>query len=137
MAKTKKERAKSPATKEINVKYNLHIGSMIAEFIKNHPEWTQKEIADKIVIGTQGFNHRLNNPSYGSCYDIIEISLLLKKDFISPMLQVIKGKGVYNPVTYTEDDVEDIRRELSHYKELYERSKREIDLLHQVKLGGN
>ncbi|NOT36418.1 MAG: hypothetical protein HOP11_03460 [Saprospiraceae bacterium] len=135
MAKTKKERVSVKAEKKVNIKYGLDLGQMIHEYISNHPTWTQTEISDIIKIGRQGMSHRLRNPSYGTCYDIIEISILLQKDFITPMLEVIKNNGVYEPVRYSIEEVERLKADVALYKDLYERQKREVDLLHKVAEG--
>jgi hypothetical protein len=79
-----------------------------------------------------GMWHRLTNPTYGTGYNLIEISLLLKKDFISPMLEVINNAGVYQEVKYDKEVVDELMNQIDHYKGLYERLLRENDLLHDL-----
>lgn len=78
--KTKKTNQSNPKAKP--VKFGLNLGKMIHSYIELNPLLTQHELADQIGIGRQGFYHRLNNPTYGTAYDLIEISLVLKKKLL-------------------------------------------------------
>jgi len=131
MALTKKDKAKKPPKIE-KVRYGLNLGEMIREAVDTHPTLTQNEVGKMINLGRQGVYHRMHNPSYGTGYDIIEISLLLKRDFITPMLQVIQNQGIYPDKSYTQIEYDELNKQVQHYKELYERAAREIDLLHKI-----
>ncbi len=117
---------------DTGIKYGLDLGAMIKKVIENHPTLTQNEIAENINIGRQGMYHRLNNPTYGTVYDLIEISLLLKRDFISPVHEVIKNGGIYEENKYGQSDLDLIQAEAAHYKLLWEKSVRDMDLLHKL-----
>lgn len=95
MARKKKEKALLMPKSKREIKYNLNLGKMIKEAIEQHKTLTQTELSSDINLTRMGFGHRLNNPTYGTAYDVIEISLMLKKDFVSPMLEVIRnGMGI-------------------------------------------
>lgn len=114
------------------LKFNLNLGKLIHDTIESHPTLTQIEVAQRLNIGRMGMWHRLTNPTYGTGYNLIEISLLLKKDFISPMLEVINNAGVYQEVKYDKEVVDELKNQIDHYKGLYERLLRENDLLHDL-----
>ncbi len=131
MALAKKDKAKKPVKVE-KVRYGLNLGEMVRTAVDTHPTLTQNEIGKLINLGRQGVYHRMHNPTYGTGYDIIEISLLLKKDFVTPMLQVIQNHGIYPEKSYNQEEFDEMAKQVQHYKELYERASREIDLLHKI-----
>lgn len=132
MAKTKKAKAVETPITVPKLTYNLHLGKLIKDYVKNHPTLTETEIAEKISIHKQSFGHRTRNPTYGSGYQLIEISLLLKKDFISPMLEVLHNNGIFEETKFSTEDMDNLKKDVAHYKELWERSKKEIDVLHKL-----
>lgn len=111
------------------VKYGLHIGKIISDFIEPTP---QAEIAKKLNISAQGFGHRLNNPLYGSVYDIIEISMLLGTDFLSPARDVIYNNGIAPAKTFTEFEMKDLLNKLEIAQNRIIKLDRENDLLHKL-----
>jgi len=120
MAKTKRAKATLKPVKSKKVLYNLNIGEMVRKAIEGHPTYTQFELSKIIGLGRQGMYHRLENPAYGSTYDLIEISILLKKDLISPMLEVIHNNGIYDTQKFSQEDIEKLTMELNLYKDLYD-----------------
>ena len=132
MGKTKKEKATEEAAVIPRLSYNLNLGKMIKEYIKNHPTLTENEVASMVSLHKQSFGHRTRNPTYGTAYQLIEISLALKKDFVSPMLEVLHNNGIFDEQKYSLEQMEAVQKEVSHYKELWERSKKEVDMLHKL-----
>jgi len=119
-------------TKSLEEKFGLHLGNMVRQVLDSTPGLTQIALAKKIGIGKQGIYHRLNSPWYGDAYDLIEISLALKTDFITPLQRVINAKGIYYPEKFTQQDMDAKNAEIDHYKTLYERAAKEIEVLHRV-----
>lgn len=132
MARKKKEKALLMPKSKREIKYNLNLGKMIKEAIEQHKTLTQTELSSDINLTRMGFGHRLNNPTYGTAYDVIEISLMLKKDFVSPMLEVIRNNGIYEEEKYSREVVEELKEQVEHYKQLYDRLVRENNLLHNL-----
>ncbi|MBK9718204.1 MAG: hypothetical protein IPO85_11960 [Saprospiraceae bacterium] len=112
--------------------YGLNIGESIKKWFQLNPETTIVSVAKKLKISKVGFYHRINLPYYGNTVDLIEISLLLKHDFISPLLNIYKNKGNNVEISYTESEVLSLKNELEKTKDLLVRSQREADRLHEI-----
>ncbi len=121
-------KAKSKVSK---VKYGLHLGKLIKDHIEES-KYSQRDIAPKVNISPQGFGHKLDNPSYGTTYELVDISIALGFDFISPLRDIFYNGGVYPRRMYTESEVNDIKIKLEEAEIRIKKLDRENDLLHKL-----
>ncbi|MCC7026702.1 MAG: hypothetical protein IT265_07080 [Saprospiraceae bacterium] len=131
MAKTKRVSKQDPLLKKCK-DYGLDIGAQIRTWFQLNPNVTITSVAEDLHISKVGFYHRMNNPYYSNAVDLLELSLLLKHDFISPVLQIYRNKGRKVEETYTAFDVLAIKDELEKTKEALLRSQREVDGLYET-----
>ncbi len=130
----KKTRNKPDKTEPLKIKaaiYGLHLGELISNWFRINKHVTKVYIAEQLGISKVGFNNRLNLPYYGNAVELLEISLLLKEDFITPLLNVYKNRGHKVEKIYLEQDVADMQDKLKFTEDLLNRCQRESDLLHK------
>lgn len=113
-----------------SVKYGIHIGQLVKEAIESHPTMTINELS-RIAGKDSGMwmSHKCSNPHFGSVYDLLFTSIELGVDLVSPLLKVLADYGVAIRTRITIEKDEKMQAEIDHFKDLWERSKREIDIL--------
>ena len=112
--------------------FNLHLGRMVKEFIEKETSFTKTKIAEKMGLTRTCFSSRLSCPHYGNIHDLIKISIFLKKDFISPALDVVRNDGISTKRMYSEREYNEMQINLAlTEKKLYEKD-RELNLTHEL-----
>jgi transcriptional regulator with XRE-family HTH domain len=121
-------------TKErfIPVKYNLHLGTIVREKLYEKGI-KQNALANKLGVSPVAVQNKLNNPIFGSPYDIVETSLYINIDLFLLIRQALVNDGIDlfrgNEETLSEkikslqSDVELLRKENDLLKKLVEISK--------------
>ena len=129
-----KKKTRQRSTKEIPnknvIEYGIHVGNMVKEAIEAHPTMSINKLS-KIAGKRTGMwvTHKCQNPHFGNIYDLLFVSIELKVDLVSPLLKTLADYGVRLQTRITIEHSDKMKEEVSHYKELWERSKREIDVL--------
>ena len=112
--------------------FNLHLGRMVKEYIEKETSFTKTKIAEKMGLTRTCFSSRLSCPHYGNIHDLIKISIFLKKDFISPALDIVRNEGITTKRMYSEKEYNDVQINLAlTEKKLYEKD-RELNLTHEL-----
>jgi len=113
-----------------NSKYGLDFSAIINSWFGANLDVTKTDIAEKIGLTKMGFNTKINTPHFGTTYDLLELSLATGHDFISPLLNVLKNKGVEVQEVFTDRQMQDVIRQRDMLDNLLKRSNREIDMLY-------
>jgi len=112
--------------------FNLHLGRIVKEYIEKETSFTKTKIAEKMGLTRTCFSSRLSCPHYGNIHDLIKISIFLKKDFISPALDIVRNEGITTKRMYSEKEYNDVQINLAlTEKKLYEKD-RELNLTHEL-----
>ncbi len=112
--------------------FNLHLGRMVKEYIEKETSYTKTKVAEKMGLTRTCFSSRLSCPHYGNIHDLIKISLFLKKDFISPSLDIVRNEGLTTKRMYSEREYNELQINLAlTEKKLYEKD-RELNLTHEL-----
>jgi hypothetical protein len=112
--------------------FNLHLGRMVKEYIEKETSFTKTKIAEKMGLTRTCFSSRLSCPHYGNIHDLIKISIFLKKDFISPALDIVRNDGITTKRMYSEKEYNEMQINLAlTEKKLYEKD-RELNLTHEL-----
>lgn len=89
-AVTKSEKKKKSEV----TKYTLHIGKMIKDHLDITPDLTLAKFVKESGMGTTTIVERFKNPYYGTTYDLLDACIIMKMDFISPLLKVLSNGRV-------------------------------------------
>lgn len=111
-------------------KYGVDYSAIINSWFGANLDVTKTDIAEKIGLTKMGFNTKINTPHFGTTYDLLELCLATGHDFISPLLNVLKNKGVEVKEVFTEKQMHDVIRQRDMLDNLLKRSNREIDMLY-------
>ncbi len=111
---------------------NLHLGKLIKDYIEQETPYTKTYIATQLGLTRTCFSSRLNSPFYGNTFDLMKVSILLEKDFLSPCLAVMRASGTNSNKLYTEKEYAEMMMKLAHAeKKLFEKE-RELNLTHEL-----
>lgn len=112
--------------------FGLHMGKMIKQFIEKETNFTKTLVAMKLGLTRTCFSSRLSSPHYGNIHDLIKISILLEKDFISPALALVRNQGVASTKMFSERELNEVQMKLAlTEKKLFEKD-RELTLTHEL-----
>ena len=114
------------------VPFNLHVGKMVKEYIERETNFTKTKVAERMGLTRTCFSSRLSCPHYGNIHDLMKISIFLKKDFVSPALDIIRNDGVVTKRLYSEKEFNELQVKFAlTEKKLYEKE-RELNLTHEL-----
>jgi hypothetical protein len=132
MAKKVKKKAEKTAVELGCERVGMNLGALIRTWFQLNPEIYMIDIANLLGLTKMAFYHKLNSPHYGTTLDILQLSLVTKHDFITPILSIYKNNG--NPVQslYTEAQVNVLQTNLETTQDLLKRCQRETDRLHKI-----
>ena len=71
----------------------IHIGQLVKDAVIRSP-YTQTAVANKLELTKNGFQTKPNTQHYGSIFDINQVSYVLEKDLLSPILSEMLGNGI-------------------------------------------
>ena len=112
--------------------FNLHLGRMVKEYIEKETTYTKTKVAERMGLTRTFFSSRLSCPHYGNVHDLMKISIFLKKDFLSPALDIVRNDGVVTKRLYSEKEYNEIQMKFAlTEKKLYEKD-RELNLTHEL-----
>lgn len=118
---------------DVNVApFGMHFGKIIKEYIEKETNYTKTLVAMKLGLTRTCFSSRLSSPHYGNIHDLMKISILLEKDFLSPALALVRNEGIASTTMYSEKEVNDVKMKLAlTEKKLFEKE-RELTLTHEL-----
>ncbi len=73
----------------------IHVGKMIRDYINDNDSLTQKAIYNSLYLTKSTFEGRLGRAHYGTVYQLIDVCIACKYDFLSPLTEDISKKGVH------------------------------------------
>ncbi len=74
---------------ESTIKNLPDVSKYVRRAVESNPDFTYTALAEKLSISKNGMNTRLNKKHYGTVYDLLETCIYLRKDLISPLLEVL------------------------------------------------
>lgn len=74
------------------VEFELHLGKEIREIFASSSK-RQVRMAEQLRISSQAFQGKLNNPVFGTIYDLIKTSIFLDIDFLDYIRQHLAKLG--------------------------------------------
>lgn len=132
MAKKVKKKADKTPVEEGCERVGMNLGALIKTWFQLNPEIHMIDVANMLGLTKMAFYHKTKSPHYGTTLDILQLSLVTKHDFITPILNIYKNTG--NPVTsmYSEAEVKALQTNLETTQDLLKRCQRETDRLHKI-----
>jgi len=102
--------------------YGVHFGKLIKDHISTLKQ-SENDISKTFGLTPNGFRRKLDNPYFGTVYDLIKVSIILKTDFVGHMVKILEENGVSNKkmkkVYQIEEQLSEAREDLSMYRRIF------------------
>lgn len=115
------------AKKKSTIEFGLHIGNIIYNDIKNRNGLLFSNISDQLDLTLNGFKNKLKYPHYGSTYDLIKVSLIMKKNYFDLINPIIKAKGLNLESIYTNHEVDQLKEKVKNLEKQNSRNEKIIE----------
>ncbi len=113
-------------------RYGLHLGELINQFVVNDRDLSIEKVAKRMGKGKSTFANKFSVPYYGSVYDLIDVSVATGHDFFAYPYMILKSKGINVTKFYTEGEMEQLRKENEHLKQMLQTKIEENETLRQL-----
>lgn len=132
MSELKEKKVRNTRKKRaLNVQYGINLGSDINDYVNTRPNYSKAQFYKDLNLSPTAVETRLRNPYYGTVYDLIEACLVLKRDFISPIITVLKYNHIRLNALEELEQLEEYKKENQQLKDRIARIEKDNDVLHE------
>ncbi|MBK8737657.1 MAG: hypothetical protein IPL98_17790 [Saprospiraceae bacterium] len=108
----------------------LHLGRMVQQ-VKDGVGMTHETLGELIGIGKGGVSSRLQNPHFGDTFDLLNVSIALRHDFISPLMKILRDHKIEPIALKAQIENDKLLEEIKELKAELLEKKKEISYLHE------
>lgn len=93
----------------------LHLGELVRDFIKNSQTLNYEIVAEKLDMTSSGLRNKMKLPTYGTMFDLIQVSEICSFNFLEYGNMYLRAKGVTGKV-YSESEYNSLASENANLK---------------------